>query len=305
MRSTSPCRWALAITLALTAAGLHAASAQATLVTANVTYSGDATFKIATDPGVANDISVSMYDGRFVVTDVNDPVYAIGYGCERWWWEHSVRCGPSHHYPRIDVELGDGDDRFEMSPALMTKTWVQGGAGDDTIRGGDADDMLQGGSGRDVLSGQGGFDSLNGGPGPRDDATETDAGDILSGGLGRDQADFDHYRTKITVRLDDWADDGASGEDDNVRSDVEQVRGTVWDDTLVGNEHANVLYGGYGNDSLVGRDGLDHLAAGAGADRLDSRDSDGRADAVVDCGDGVDTAAPDARDPLWSCEYRR
>lgn len=58
--------------------------------------------------------------------------------------------------------------------------------------------------------------------------------------------------------------------------------------------------GGEGNDGLFGGGGTDEFRGGAGADNIISRD--GRAESVVDCGAGNDTAISDDADARTSCE---
>ena len=48
----------------------------------------------------------------------------------------------------------------------------------------------------------------------------------------------------VTVSLDGTANDGESGENDNVGADVESITGGKGNDTLTGNDLANQLSGG-------------------------------------------------------------
>jgi Ca2+-binding RTX toxin-like protein len=110
----------------------------------------------------------------------------------------------------------------------------------------------------------------------------------------------------VNIGLDGLANDGARDERDNVRTDVEGVRGTRFDDVLSGNpdpnnSDQNRLYGGTGNDWLVGGQGADALFGEAGGDVLSA--VDGLADTWVDCGTGSDeTAYADVIDPVTECE---
>jgi Ca2+-binding RTX toxin-like protein len=104
------------------------------------------------------------------------------------------------------------------------------------------------------------------------------------------------------------ADDGASGERDDVRADVEQVAGGHGDDTLTGDDGDNRLSGNAGNDRLTGGRGHDELIGGAGDDSLDGRDWWHYSGAVTDrisCGEGLDTVLHDSIDWLSpTCENR-
>jgi hypothetical protein len=120
------------------------------------------------------------------------------------------------------------------------------------------------------------------------------------------------------VTLDGNADDGASGEGDNVGTDVEDVTGGSAADTLTGNAADNELVGGAGDDTIAGGDGNDGLAGGAGRDTIDGgggrddiqggagadtlKSRDGLTDRV-DCGGGTDGVQSEARDDVaGNCE---
>jgi hypothetical protein len=141
--------------------------------------------------------------------------------------------------------------------------------------------------------------------------------DVFTGGSGFDRLfttaqtvdDSTGNVTPIDLRvtLNDAADDGAAGENDNVRVDVEAVasqtqtgpEGAGGNDTLIGNDAINDLSGGRGNDRIDGGRGNDVLAGGAGDDTIDAQD--GFADFVA-CGPGNDTANVDTLDIVTECE---
>src|SRR5207237_227207 len=96
--------------------------------------------------------------------------------------------------------------------------------------------------------------------GPGDDSLLGGArADLFVGGDGIDTASYAGRIAGISVTLDDVANDGAPGEGDNVRHDIENVIGGGGADTLVANGAANVLNGGPGDDSLDGGLGADTL----------------------------------------------
>jgi len=73
----------------------------------------------------------------------------------------------------------------------------------------------------------------------------------------------------VGVSPNDVADDGAAGEGDDVRSDVEDVTGGNGNDILAGNGAVNALTGGPGDDLLLLRDGgPDHGTCGSGRDSV-------------------------------------
>ena len=151
-----------------------------------------------------------------------------------------------------DGEPGEGDNLADDVEKLT------GGAGDDHIAGGALANTITGGGGNDRLDGGAGADTL-------------------AGGDGEDVADYGSRGGPVTVDLDNGADDGESGERDNVRTDVEDVAGGQGDDrltgdadvnALIGNGGADAVYGGRGDDALDGGDGEDTLRGEGGADRL-------------------------------------
>ena len=192
---------------------------------------------------------------------------------------------------------GSGIDRIDYSQrttrVVATLGGHGGGAGEsdtigldvEAISGGHAGDSLTGSSlantfyanqGDDVIRGMGGADTEQGGPG--NDVLLQDAaangGDVLSGGTGVDRVDYSGRGAAVKVTLDNRANDGTGSEGDNVKSDVENVRGGRGADTLTGSSVANTLEGLAGNDVLDGQGGIDRLVCGTGADRAVRRTGD-------------------------------
>jgi hypothetical protein len=172
-------------------------------------------------------------------------------------------------------------------PALAAV--LTGTPGPDVLTGTSGDDTLAGLGGNDRLRGGGGNDTLDGGPGADD----------MAGGSGRDAVSY-AQAAGVVVTLDDLANDGAPGEQDNAQTDIEDIFGSPGNDDLRGNAGPNTIDGGAGDDRLLGGGGKDALFGGDGADRLDARD--GSAD-TVDCGPGFDIALVDGSDTnLVACE---
>jgi Ca2+-binding RTX toxin-like protein len=170
---------------------------------------------------------------------------------------------------------------------------IDGGAGNDMLFGGDGFDSLKGDTGNDLLFGEAGsLDTLDGGPGA----------DVLSGGDGFDIVSYQSATQRVTVDLDGQAgDDGAAGEGDTVRTDVEQLNGGPASDTLTGNASDNLLIGGDGNDVIDGGLGADQLLGGNDNDTVRARD--GVADSV-NCGADSDQIDADAIDAQTGCEAK-
>ena len=129
------------------------------------------------------------------------------------------------------------------------------------LNGGDGNDSLIGGSGNDTLHGGSGNDTLDGGLGADD----------LFGDGGSDTADYSHRTENLRLTLDNVANDGASGEGDNIHADIETILGGSGNDFIQGNPFANKLVGNAGNDTLFGGAGNDTLIGGPGTDQLDGQ----------------------------------
>jgi Ca2+-binding RTX toxin-like protein len=161
----------------------------------------------------------------------------------------------------------------------------------DELRGGEGNDRLDGGEGDDLLVGEEGTDVMIGGVGA----------DTMRGGIGVDTVTYDDGRNvPISVTFDGAANDGTTGEADNVGVDVENAIGGPNNDALTGDARANRLDGLAGNDKIDGGEGVDALDGGDGDDTITSRD--GSADKVT-CGPGNDTVVADATDTVAAdCE---
>lgn len=157
------------------------------------------------------------------------------------------------------INGGDGNDTIygdntteESSGGNDT---LSGGAGDDTIIASGGDDILNGGDGRDRLYGGAGADTLNGGAGD----------DIFYGGAGTDILTFINDTAGVFVDLlASRATDGSGGRD--AVFEIENVRGSNYNDTMWGNNSANTIYGENGNDTLYGALGNDTIYGGDGID---------------------------------------
>ncbi len=229
----------------------------------------------------------------------------------------------------IDIERIDAGEASDTIAGHATAdSTLLGGNGDDTITGGSGNDDLNGDDGNDTLNGGDGNDDLNGGRGndtidggAGDDTaasfSSADGADLYRGGAGTDQMSYEFVLGAVTVTLDGTADDGRAGEGDNVATDVEDVIGSRFGDTLIGSAAANVLdgldgndtingaggadgvVGGRGDDTLQGGPGVDSILAGGGADLVQSRDAS--ADEVA-CGGGDDRTVANTTDQLRACE---
>ncbi|WP_020392977.1 calcium-binding protein [Kribbella catacumbae] len=138
---------------------------------------------------------------------------------------------------------------------------IIGGAGSDRLFGNDLSNTIEGGGGNDKIAGLGGNDLAVAG-------SQGDGADVVSGGAGVDTMSYAGRSTGVQVDLDDKADDGASGEGDNIRPDVENLLGSASNDVLIGSAARNLIRGLDGNDGIGGLAGNDYLDGGLGRDTM-------------------------------------
>jgi Ca2+-binding RTX toxin-like protein len=136
-----------------------------------------------------------------------------------------------------DVVYGLGQDDLICGDG--GDDWIWAGAGNDSIFGGDGNDFLVGGAGDDTMDG---------------------------GGQDWDAAAFFDETGPVTASL---VTGKASGEGEDAFTDVRQLHGGNFDDTLIGDGADNGLFGNGGNDTLSGGAGNDYLSGGVGDDTVD------------------------------------
>jgi Ca2+-binding RTX toxin-like protein len=183
---------------------------------------------------------------------------------------------------------------------------LSGDAGRDSLNGGRGFDVLFGFGGDDTLNGGAGFDlaSFFFAPGPVtadltlgtatgegndslvsisdlegsrfDDTLTGDSGenwfhpargnDAVDGGGGlTDRVAYLFASGPMTVDLNAGT---ATGQGTDTLTNIEQVEGSRFGDTITGSGGPNVLLGNRGNDTVDGGDGDDHLDGGRGTDTL-------------------------------------
>jgi Ca2+-binding RTX toxin-like protein len=203
-----------------------------------------------------------------------------------------------------DVERLVGGNANDQITGMGSANEIWGGAGGDSIlglagpdmlSGGPGDDLVLGGSGDDTIRGDAGADTVFGGRGADKFLTTPvdDGPDDIHGNRGTDLMDYSAAPEAVRVTVGDRSNDGVRGEFDNVRSDVENVRGTAYADLLIGSRRRNELLGGAGSDQLIGGAGDDRLSGSSGRDRIAARD--GGPDRVS-CGSSRDRVQADRFD---------
>lgn len=176
-----------------------------------------------------------------------------------------------------DVLLGEEGDDELVGGAGADR--LVGGAGDEVLRGGTDGDTLLGDAGNDDLDGQDGNDSLDGGEGA-DRVRGGPGSDDLNGGTGLDWVDYSDRTDDLRVTKEGTANDGSTGERDNLRPDVERYVGGSGADHVTGwpgtGEHKDEVFeGNDGDDVIEGMTGDDLIDGGAGDDVLHDTDRNG------------------------------
>lgn len=272
--------------------------------------------------GITVDTVSGVFNGNLVLTDVENI--------------NGTPCADTLRGSAADnlINGNGGDDIIE---GRAGDDGLNGGAGNDIVIGGLGNDSVVGGEGNDLVQGDDGNDSVDGGPGD-DILIPGDHDDVVNGGSGTNTLDYGFQGGGAQINL---AIGRASGTQigADVLLNVQNVRGTIGHDVIIGDSQDNVLRGlggddeirgnagndaiqgnrgddrlrgNAGNDLLQGAAGNDRLNGGSGVDRMiggTGRDFinavDGERDAVVDGRRGIDICNTDRVDPRRSCERRR
>jgi serralysin len=162
------------------------------------------------------------------------------------------------HYNGSKVAIGNIANALQFQgDARSLIENAKGGTGSDTITGNAAANALWGNGGNDRLIGGDGNDNLFGGAGA----------DRLDGGNGTDLANYSNATAGVVADLFSPGSNTGEAAGDTYVS-IERLYGSAFNDSLRGDNGANLLNGLAGNDVLNGRDGNDTLIGGNGADRL-------------------------------------
>lgn len=190
----------------------------------------------------------------------------------------------------------DGGSNTDTASYSLAASGVNATLGSGTTSGGDGDggtdtftgiENLTGSDHADTLNGDGNANTILGGAG--NDTLRGGAGnDTLNGGTDTDTVTYSTAAAAVTVNLSSGtaSNDGDGGSD--TISQIENIIGSAYNDTLTGNTSSNVFYGGAGNDTITGGSGanfdtIDYSAAASGititlGSGTTSNDGDGGSD---------------------------
>jgi Ca2+-binding RTX toxin-like protein len=170
---------------------------------------------------------------------------------------------PSGNPGTNDDDVIDGTENADVIDGLAGNDTISGLGGNDTLLGSEGNDTLFGGDGADNLFGGLDGDVLFGGSGV----------DLLDGGDGIDSANYSQDPASVTVNLVlGTATDGYGDADTLVG--IENITGTIYSDTLTGDDNNNFISAdngnaGSGNDVIVAGGGMDYIWTGRGVDTVD------------------------------------
>lgn len=168
------------------------------------------------DAGEDNEIYVTPWpSNKYLLMDFGTASLTAGTGCTM---SGTAAICSQTGVSSISINGNNGHDRIEVGEYVTIAA---------TLSGGDHNDTLISGGGADTLDGGNDYDTVS----------------------------YASRGSNVIVDADNSADDGESGENDNVKTNVEVIEGGWGDDTLtVTTVNAfTELRGGSGNDTLNGR----------------------------------------------------
>lgn len=145
------------------------------------------------------------------------------------------------------VENATGSNQNDVLVGDATANVLEGGLGNDSLYGGSGSDTLIDDAGNDFLVGNADDDTF---------VMGSAGADTASGGGGIDTVTYADATSGVVIRLDGISSGTAT--DDTFLS-IEEVIGTSFNDTIVGDAGTNFLHGGDGDDRIEGGGNYDTL----------------------------------------------
>ncbi len=195
----------------------------------------------------------------------------------------------------LDLAAGTATDDFGDTDTLISIEEATTGDGMDTMRGNAEDNYLESRGGDDLIEGRGGNDDLMGGAG--NDTLDGGSENVTWNGGDTARYDRDHERggtQGINANLVTGLVSDTFGDIDTL-IDIEEIRGSIFDDVILGSAEHERLRGGDGNDTIEAGDGNDDLQGGIGDDSL----SGGVGGDFLQPGLGTDIVEGGANGPLF------
>lgn len=136
------------------------------------------------------------------------------------------------------IELIFGSSFNDEFVGNSSATGFIGGAGNDTIIGGSGNDYFEGNADDDVIDGLDGVDTAA------------------------------YYNASFAVNVNLATGTATGGLGNDTLRNIENITGSIFNDTLTGNSSNNRCEGTDGNDRIVGSQGNDYLSGGSGIDTV-------------------------------------
>ena len=156
------------------------------------------------------------------------------------------------------VELGTGNDSYVETGSGTGLAFIMGGEGDDIITVLNGFHELSGDAGDDIITGGTGEDRIFGGEGA----------DTIDGGAGNDRSSYFDSDAGVTVSLVAGVVGSGGHAQGDTLTNIENLVGSDFNDTLTGNAEDNILSGRDGDDTIIGGAGDDEITGGSGDNTL-------------------------------------
>ncbi|MGZ4257252.1 MAG: beta strand repeat-containing protein [Gaiellaceae bacterium] len=222
------------------------------------------TFVYTAAAGEVNHVTLSGSGGNLIVDD--SAGVSASSGCATAS-STELNCGPLSALSTIVVNLGDGSDSVVVQSSVTGPSFLNllGGAGNDTMTNNSSiPATFNAGAGNDTMVGKAG---------------------------GSDTADYSSSPFAVNV---DLAAGTATGNGNDTLTNITNVTGSDFADTLSGDDRANALDGGSGGDTIAGRAGNDTLTGGGGSNTVDYSDAAGGVNVSLGAGTETPAAGSDA-----------
>ena len=220
---------------------------------------------MATDPdrtaGLSYSISGGADAGSFAINSITGALSFVAAAGP--YFAVPTDVGANNVYD-VQVKVSDASGAFDTQDLAVQVTQA---AGMSKTSNNYLINTLFGGSGNDTLSTNGLLDNIYA-LGGNDTLSAGSGTDWLDGGSGNDTVSFASARSAVAASLATGHGSAGDALGDTYIS-IENLTGSNFNDTLIGDALANLLSGGAGNDTLTGNGGGDLLVGGAGNDIFD------------------------------------
>ncbi|MDJ0843957.1 MAG: Calx-beta domain-containing protein, partial [Crocosphaera sp.] len=214
--------------------------------------------------GTGFDIATYEDSSSGIVLDLADPSQSTGYA-------------QGDTFDSIEkYELTQADDTVKGD---QQGNYIAGLGGDDQLYGQGGNDTLEGNKGDDTLFGGAGADVLDGSNPPEEDGSVVEDYDIAS---------YEDSETGVVIDLSNTNNSTGYAQGDSY-IEIEEIQGSLFDDTIQGDSEANILDGLDGNNTLIGGGGSDDLRGGQGNDTYQLNGDNAAGSMIKDRGGKNDT----------------